>query len=77
MKLPYNNGEDPYEKARAFIHKHQLPQDYVDRIANFIIKNSGNSMVQQVGTSCDPFTGGNAYVSGSGGENIYCTLDRN
>ena len=70
MKLPYNNGEDPYEKAQAFIHKHQLPQDYLDQIANFIIKNSGGgsaSIPQQVGSSCDPFTGGNAYVSGSGG----------
>ena len=69
LKLPYNNGEEPYEKAQAFIHQHGLPQDYLDQIANFIIKNSsgGGRSIQQQGMSCDPLTGGNAYVSGSGG----------
>ena len=68
LKLPYNNGEDPYEKAQAFIHKHQLPQDYLDQIANFIVKNSsGGAPIVQQGSNCDPLTGGNAYISGSGG----------
>ena len=68
LKLPYNNGQDPYTVAQDFIHKHQLPQDYLDQIAQFIIKNSrGGGIVMEQGSSCDPFTGGNAYVSGSGG----------
>lgn len=68
LKLPFNNGQDPYRVAQDFIHLHQLPQDYLDQIANFIIKNSrsGGAIFEQ-GMSCDPLTGGNAYVSGSGG----------
>lgn len=35
---------------------------------NFFVKNnSGGPVNFQMGESCDPFTGGNAYVSGSGG----------
>ena len=68
LKLPYNNGQDPYRVAQDFIYKHQLPQDYLDQIATFISKNSGGGgMVIEQATSCDPLTGGNAYVSGSGG----------
>lgn len=69
LKLPYNNGEEPFEKAQAFIHQHSLPQEYLEQIANFIIKNSsgGGAFIHQQGSSGDPLTGGNAYVSGSGG----------
>ena len=69
LKLPYNNGQDPYRVAQDFIHKHQLPQDYLDQIATFISKNSsgGGFVMEQQAASCDPLTGGNAYVSGSGG----------
>lgn len=68
LKLPYNNGQDPYRVAQDFIYKHQLPQDYLDQIANFIIQNSrGGGIVMEQGSNCDPLTGGNAYVSGSGG----------
>ena len=69
LKLPYNNGEEPFEKAQAFIHQHGLPQEYLEQIANFIIKNSsgGGAFIHQQGSSGDPLTGGNAYVSGSGG----------
>ena len=69
LKLPYNNGEEPFEKAQTFIHQHGLPQEYLEQIANFIIKNSsgGGAFIHQQGSSGDPLTGGNAYVSGSGG----------
>ena len=67
LKLPYNNGQDPYKVAQDFINKHQLPQDYLDQIANFITKNSSGPESWHEGMSCDPLTGGNAYVSGSGG----------
>lgn len=40
LKLPYNKGEDPWSAAQAFIHKHSLPQAYLDEVAQFIIKNS-------------------------------------
>jgi phospholipase A-2-activating protein len=67
LKLPYNNGQDPYNVAQDFIHKHELPQDYLQQIADFVIKNSNAPIQWQTGSACDPFTGGNAYVSGSGG----------
>ena len=67
LKLPFNIGQDPYSVAQDFIHQHQLPQEYLDTIADFIVKNSRTPMQWQLGASCDPLTGGNAYVSGSGG----------
>lgn len=40
IKLPYNKGEDPWLVAQKFIHKHDLPQVYLEQIANFVIKNA-------------------------------------
>merc|ERR1712029_152261 len=68
LKLPYNNSEEPDQAAQAFIHKHNLPQEYLDQVANFIIKNSSRSSANDSqGMACDPFTGSGAYTSGSGG----------
>lgn len=47
IKLPYNKGEDPYMAAQRFIHKHDLPQAYLDQVAGFIIQNAGSAPVQQ------------------------------
>ena len=89
LKLPYNIGQDPFQVAQDFIHKHQLvrmdycfydsqgqslmqhlqfmfvtqqlkcfqPQEYLETIANFIVKNSGGAAQFQMGESCDPLTG--------------------
>lgn len=68
IKLPYNRGEDPWVAAQAFIHKHQLPQVYLDQVANFIVTNSSNAPVIETAASTayqDPFTGGARYVPGS------------
>lgn len=40
LKLPYNLGEDPWVVAQKFVHKHDLPQVYLEEVANFIIANS-------------------------------------
>lgn len=40
IKLPYNLGEDPWIVAQKFIHQHELPQVYLEEVANFITKNS-------------------------------------
>lgn len=40
IKLPYNRGEDPWQAAQTFIHRNNLPQAYLDQVANFIVKNS-------------------------------------
>ena len=66
LKLPYNNNQDPYTVAQAFIHENELPQAYLDEIAGFIIKNSTHVPLSQ-GVASDPFTGSGAYTSGSGG----------
>ena len=66
LKLPYNNNDEPYLAAQAFIHQHELPQEYLDEIAGFIVKNSRHVPKSQ-GVASDPLTGGGAYVSGSGG----------
>lgn len=43
IKLPYNRDEDPWMAAQKFIHKHELPQVYLEQVANFIVKNSEGS----------------------------------
>uniref|UniRef100_A0A1A9VFP4 Phospholipase A-2-activating protein n=1 Tax=Glossina austeni TaxID=7395 RepID=A0A1A9VFP4_GLOAU len=71
LKLPYNRGEDPWHSAQAFIHRHNLPQAYLDQVANFIIKNSSSNAAPAVSSSYqDPFTGGNRYVPGSSNNDI-------
>ena len=77
LKLPFNIGQDPFSVAQDFIHKHQLPQEYLETIANFIVKNSGGPVQFEMGQSCDPLTGGNAYVSGSGGIQASSFTNRN
>uniref|UniRef100_U5EYL3 Putative phospholipase a2-activating protein n=1 Tax=Corethrella appendiculata TaxID=1370023 RepID=U5EYL3_9DIPT len=67
IKLPYNRGEDPWFVAQKFIHKHNLPQIYLDQVANFIVKNSDSTpLASTAGSYFDPFTGGSRYIPGSG-----------
>ncbi|KAH8412043.1 hypothetical protein KR222_007523 [Zaprionus bogoriensis] len=74
IKLPYNRGEDPWQAAQAFIHRHNLPQAYLDQVANFIVKNSEGAAPAATGVSStgyqDPFTGGSRYVPGSSSSNV-------
>lgn len=50
--------ENPYEAAQKFIWRHQLPQIYLDQIADFITKNAqGVELGQTTGQYHDPFTG--------------------
>lgn len=69
LKLPYNRGEDPWMAAQKFIHRNELPQVYLDQVANFIMKNSANAPIIEAASSssyADPFTGGGRYIPGSG-----------
>ncbi|KMY87437.1 phospholipase A-2-activating protein [Drosophila simulans] len=73
IKLPYNRSEDPWQAAQTFIHRHNLPQAYLDQVANFIIKNAngGPELMEQAPTGYqDPFTGGSRYVPGSSHTNM-------
>ena len=69
IKLPYNRGEDPWFVAQKFIHKHNLPQIYLDQVANFIVKNTDNAAATSASANSyfDPFTGGHRYIPGSDG----------
>lgn len=69
VKLPFNKTEDPWMVAQSFIYKHNLPQDYLDQIAKFIITQAGldkpDAIVSSIsaGSSLvDPFTGAGRYV---------------
>lgn len=69
LKLPYNRGEDPWMAAQTFIHKNELPQTYLDQVANFIITNSESAPIIETASASayhDPFTGGGRYIPGSG-----------
>lgn len=70
LKLPYNRGEDPWMSAQNFIHKNELPQSYLDQVANFIIKNSDNAPIIETssGSYHDPFTGAGRYIPGGESE---------
>lgn len=67
IKLPYNRGEDPWQVAQKFIHKHDLPQSYLEEVANFIQNSSGAPVMPAApsGSYQDPFTGAGRYIPGS------------
>ncbi|KAM3182060.1 hypothetical protein ACTXT7_013169 [Hymenolepis weldensis] len=69
VKLPFNKTEDPWVTAQSFIYKHNLPQDYLDQIAKFIITQAGldkpDATFSSIGAGSslvDPFTGTGRYV---------------
>lgn len=66
--MPYNRTDDPYVIAQKFIHDNQLPQTYLDEIANFIITNAKPLPLTGTGQTSeyqDPFTGAGRYIPGS------------
>ncbi|XP_034241112.1 phospholipase A-2-activating protein [Thrips palmi] len=71
LKLPYNVSEDPWVVAQKFIHDNDLPQAYLEQIANFIVTNAKKTQQPTIASApqgqpefCDPFTGGNRYIPG-------------
>lgn len=59
LKLPYNKTDDPWHAAQKFIHDNNLSQNFLDEVANFIIRNSGygKSAIGNSSSFVDPFTG--------------------
>ncbi|OAO14031.1 hypothetical protein AV274_4288 [Blastocystis sp. ATCC 50177/Nand II] len=43
LTLEYGDEDNAFEVAQQFIDQHQLSQDYLDEIAQYIIKNRGSS----------------------------------
>jgi len=54
--------------AQAFIHKHNLPQSYLETVANFIISNSKTAPPLPASPGyVDPYTGAARYVPSNNG----------
>jgi phospholipase A-2-activating protein len=67
LKLPFNVSEDPWLAAQKFIHKNDLPQVYLEQVANFVITNAKLTTLPAPNTGyADPFTGGGRYVPSNG-----------
>lgn len=69
IKLPFNKSEDPWLAAQKFIHKSDLPQVYLEQVANFIITNANLTTLPAMGGGsdfADPFTGGGRYIPSGG-----------
>lgn len=64
LKLPYNANENPFAAAQSFVKKNELPEQYVDEVANFIMKNTKGSTIDTQQYS-DPFTGAGRYIPGA------------
>ncbi|VDP81462.1 unnamed protein product, partial [Echinostoma caproni] len=71
LKLPYNRSQDPWFAAQEFLQRNDLPADYLDTVANFIIRNAG-PLISPPTTSqseyVDPFTGSSRYIPGGGSQ---------
>lgn len=65
--MPFNKDEDPWVVAQEFIHKHNLPQSYLETVANFIISNSKTAPAPLPANQgyVDPYTGAARYVPSS------------
>ncbi|KAI9314586.1 WD40-repeat-containing domain protein [Dichotomocladium elegans] len=63
LKLPYNVTENPYTAAQNFIWRNELPQGFLDQIANFIVQNAKGVNLGSSNNNeyRDPFTGANSY----------------
>jgi len=55
--------------AQAFIHKHNLPQSYLETVANFIVSNAKTAPSPLPASQgyVDPYTGTARYVPSSNG----------
>ncbi|CAI2193170.1 1527_t:CDS:10, partial [Funneliformis geosporum] len=72
LKLPYNVSDNPYKAAQEFIWANELPQSYLDQIANFIEKNAQGVSLGTGSQYADPFTGSSRYTpSGSSNNSSY------
>ncbi|KAI1642577.1 PFU-domain-containing protein [Daldinia loculata] len=47
LKLPYNLSENPYTRAQKFIDDNELPQNFLDQVAQFIITNTEGATIGQ------------------------------
>lgn len=62
LKLPYNVTENPYVAAQRFLEKYELPNSYLDQVAQFITTNSEGVDLTAQAPATDPY--GTRYVPG-------------
>ncbi|CAM9353625.1 unnamed protein product [Phaeothamnion confervicola] len=41
LEIGYNNGDNPFTTAQAFVDRHQMPQSYLGQIADYITQRAG------------------------------------
>ncbi|TPP56316.1 Phospholipase A-2-activating protein [Fasciola gigantica] len=71
IKLPYNRTEDPWFVAQAFLQRNDLPADYLETVANFIIRNAGPQVSPPAVAQTDwvdPYTGSSRYIPDGGSQ---------
>ncbi|KAL5332248.1 PUL domain-containing protein [Aspergillus crustosus] len=56
LKLPFNLSQNPYEAATKFIQDNELPMNYLDQVAQFIVQNTQGATLGQ--PSQEPAPGG-------------------
>jgi len=68
-KLGYNNSENPYATAQEFLDKNDMSRNFLEQVAQFIIKNSNPVTLgeAQGPTYSDPLTGSGAYTTSTQG----------
>ncbi|XP_011499197.1 PREDICTED: phospholipase A-2-activating protein isoform X2 [Ceratosolen solmsi marchali] len=75
LKLPYNNGQDPWLVAQKFIDDNSLSQLYLEQVANFIIKNSKVAPVVNSKQYDDPYTGTSRHIPNSLAQTVHQPVD--
>ncbi|WPH05108.1 PFU-domain-containing protein [Acrodontium crateriforme] len=76
LKLPYNLTESPWDAARKFLERNELPFSYYEQVANWISENTKGARLGQAVTSSaqpqqaqDPWGSDRRYKPGDGGYN--------
>eukprot|EP00301_Raphidiophrys_heterophryoidea_P002393 c11113_g1_i1.p1 GENE.c11113_g1_i1~~c11113_g1_i1.p1 ORF type:complete len:821 (-),score=243.84 c11113_g1_i1:104-2533(-) len=68
LKLGFNRGDDAWATAQQFLWKNNLEQEYLQQVADFIVRNVGADAVGSMGgLRGDPLTGGSRYIPRAAG----------
>ncbi|KAK9471113.1 WD40-repeat-containing domain protein [Dipodascopsis tothii] len=62
LKLPYRVNENPYDAARRFLERNELPLEYLDQTAQFIEQNTAGVQIGATAPAEDPY--GSRYIPG-------------
>ena len=72
LKLPFNVTQNPYDAATKFLQDNELPTEYLEEVANFIVKSTqGASLGASEPRGPDPLGTENRYRPGEVQKSIY------